>query len=177
MDVAFAEFDVTLRDGRAVHVRAVGAADEEEIVQAYGRLSAETRYLRFMNSASKPDIGRFRKALTSFPDHGLGIVATVPADDGVDIVGSALYFDAGDRKTCEFAITVAAGFGGAGLATVLMRSLIDSAKRRGIGEMDGFVLSDNGPMLRLARRLGFTIAPDPDDRTVRICRLRLDSKA
>jgi hypothetical protein len=40
-------------------------------------------------------------------------------------------------------------------------------------EMDGFVLAINQPMLRLARRLGFSIAADPDDRSVCICRLRL----
>jgi len=28
-------------------------------------------------------------------------------------------------------------------------------------------------MLRLARRLGFVVAPDPEDGAVRICRLRL----
>jgi hypothetical protein len=28
-------------------------------------------------------------------------------------------------------------------------------------------------MLRLASRLGFSISPDPDDASIRICRLRL----
>jgi hypothetical protein len=39
--------------------------------------------------------------------------------------------------------------------------------------MEGFVLAKNRPMLRLAARLGFSIAPDPDDASVRICQLRL----
>jgi hypothetical protein len=39
--------------------------------------------------------------------------------------------------------------------------------------MEGLVLAANKPMLGLARRLGFSIAPDPDDWTVRICRLHL----
>ena len=93
--------------------------------------------------------------------------------DGFDIVGSAVYFLENDRSTCEFAITVATEFGGAGLASTLMRALIDAAKARGMAEMVGFVLAANHPMLRLARRLGFSIAPDPDDGTHRICRLRL----
>jgi len=42
-------------------------------------------------------------------------------------------------------------------------------------EMEGYVLAANQPMLRLARRLGFSVAPDPEDGNVRICRLRLDA--
>jgi len=39
--------------------------------------------------------------------------------------------------------------------------------------MEGFVLAKNTSMLRLATRIGFSISPDPDDQSVRICRLRL----
>ena len=39
--------------------------------------------------------------------------------------------------------------------------------------MYGYELAQNQPMLKLAARLGFSIAPDPDDAAVRICRLRL----
>ncbi len=70
-------------------------------------------------------------------------------------------------------ITVAADYGGAGLGRVLMTALIDAAKRRGLKEMDGFVLTVNRPMLRLAARLGFVLSPDPEDRSVIVCRLQL----
>jgi hypothetical protein len=39
--------------------------------------------------------------------------------------------------------------------------------------MEGFVLAKNQPMLKLATRLGFSISPDPEDASIRICRLRL----
>jgi acetyltransferase len=54
-----------------------------------------------------------------------------------------------------------------------MTALIDSARKRGLRTMEGFVLAVNEPMLRLARRIGFSVAPDPDDRAIRICRLDL----
>ena len=173
MDSTFIDFDATLRDGRSVHIRAVQPTDEAELVQTFGRMSEDARYMRFMRSVREPNLERLRKALASFPESGIGIVATVPAADGVDIVGSAVYFIGSDPTTCEFAITVTSEFGGVGLAGTLMTALIDAAKRRGMREMEGFVLAMNQPMLRLATRLGFTIAPDPDDATVRICRLRL----
>jgi len=173
MDTSFNAFDVLLRDGRTVHLRAVGPADEAELLQAFGRMSEEARYMRFMGSVGELDLERLREALAAVPESGIGIVATVPADDGIDIVGLAVYFVEQDRTRCEFAISVASRFGGVGLATSLMNALIDAAKRQGMKEMGGFVLAVNQPMLRLARRLGFSIAPDPDDASVRICRLQL----
>ena len=172
-DASFTDLDVNLRDGRAVHIRPIRASDEVEFVQAFDRMSEDARYMRFMRTVREPNRERLRKALASFPEKGFGIAATVPAADGIDIVGSAIYVIGSDPTTCEFAVTVGSEFGGAGLARTLMTALIEDAKRRGLSEMDGFVLAVNESMLRLARRLGFVIAPDPDDRALRICRLRL----
>ena len=173
MEPALPEFDASLRDGRTVHVRAVRPSDEAELVQAFERLSADARYMRFMHSVRELDRERLQRVLASFPAHGIGIVASVPAADGYDIAGGAIAVIIGDGTRCEFAITVAANFGGSGLATALMNTLIDAARRRGLVEMEGFVLSVNQPMLRLARRLGFDIKADPEDASVRICRLPL----
>jgi acetyltransferase len=168
------ERDLSLRDGRTVHLRAVSSADEAEILQAFERMSDEARYMRFMRIIRTPDRNRLHAALASFPDAGIGLVATVPADDGLDIVGSAIAVFAADRVSCEFAVTVASGFGGVGLAKALMIDLIDEARRRGLAEMEGFVLSQNRSMLGLAKRLGFNIAYEPGDASVRICRLTLN---
>jgi acetyltransferase len=172
MSTSIPEADIPLRDGRSVRVRAMEPADEPELLQAFSRMSEDARYMRFMRVVREPNLERLRKVLASFPEGGIGIVATVPAEDGVDIVGSAIAIVV-NRTTCEFAISVASAFGGAGLASALMRVLIDAAAARGLTEMEGFVLAENQPMLRLAKRLGFSVAPDPEDRAVRICRLAL----
>jgi RimJ/RimL family protein N-acetyltransferase len=173
MDAGFADFDITLRDGRAVRIRAMRPSDEGEFLQAFARLGPEARHMRFMRAVREPNQARLRKVLASFPAAGIGLAATIPAADGIDIVGSAVAVFTSHRTSCEFAITVAEEFGGAGLATTLMTTLIDAARQRGVGEMEGFVLAVNQPMLRLATRLGFSIAPDPEDLTVRVCRLSL----
>lgn len=169
------ECDRTLRDGRVVHLRAVTPADEAEMVQTFSRLSDEARYMRYMSFVREPDLAGWRRMAASFPEAGIGIVATVPAYDGIDIVGTAIAVFAADRLSCEFAITVASEFSRVGLATVVMTTLIDEARRRGLTEMEGYVLAQNRPMLGLAKRLGFRIEAEPGDATVRICRLKLDS--
>jgi acetyltransferase len=170
MDSGFSDFDFSLRDGRVVHIRAMRQSDEAAILQAFERLSPNARYMRFMRVVGEPNIERLRQALASFPESGLGIVATL---DETAIVGSATFLIEKDPTRCEFATTVLADYGGLGLGRALMTALIAAARQRGLHEMEGFVLAKNQPMLKLAARLGFGISPDPDDPAVRICRLQL----
>lgn len=173
MEAAFTDFDTTLRDGRSVRVRAMSVADDAEILQAFDHLSEDVRYMRFMRVVREVDRDRLRKTLASFPERGFGLVATVPAADGFDIVGSAIFVIDKNPSVCEFAITILPEYGGAGLGRTLLSALIAMAKRRGLKHMEGFVLTVNQPMLKLASRLGFSIARDPDDVSVCNCRLSL----
>jgi len=157
---AFTDFDTTLRDGRSVRVRAMSVADDAEILQAFDHLSEDVRYMRFMRVVREVDRNRLRKTLASFPEHGFGLVATVPAADGFDIVGSAIFVIDKNPSVCEFAITILPEYGGAGLGRTLLSALIATAKRGGLKEMEAFVLAVNRPMLKLASSLGFSIARD-----------------
>lgn len=173
MTTEVAESGITLRDGRTVHLRPMRPSDEAEILQAFERMSEQARYMRFMRVVREPNIDRLRKVLGSLPESGIGLVATVAAADGYDIVGSAVAILDGEPGSCEFAINVAGAFGGSGLATAVMQQLIAAARGRGLQVMEGFVLADNESMLRLAKKLGFTIERDVDDPSVRIVRRTL----
>jgi len=58
MEAPFTDFDATLRDGRSVHVRAMRGSDDAEILQAFGRMSADARYMRFMRVVREVDQDR-----------------------------------------------------------------------------------------------------------------------
>jgi acetyltransferase len=104
-------------------------------------------------------------------------VAEIDAPDGIDIVAGARYYVLPGGERCEFAVTVADIWQGAGLASRLLRALIQGAGTRGLTRMEGFVLAENTRMLGLVRRLGFTVQTDPDDATVMIVRLDLTAPA
>src|SRR5205823_4715515 len=112
-------------DGRAVHVRPMSPDDVDELVQGFQRMSEHARYMRLMHIVREPNVERMRAAIASFPEHGIGLVATTPAADGFDIAASCVAIFAADRKKCEFAITVDAAFGRTGLATAMMTVLMD----------------------------------------------------
>ena len=60
-------------------------------------------------------------------------------------------------RSGEFAVIVQADMKGRGLASHLMRRLIDWARTRGLREIEGQILADNQPMLAFIRHLGFTV--------------------
>lgn len=162
---ADAACDVTLRDARQVRLRPIQAGDADEIVQAFDRLSSDSRYARFMQHKKQLDEAALRRGVRPRPGLDFAYVATVPAPDGIDIVGAAQYVDAGSQRhgSCEFAVTVAEDWRGSGLAGALMARLMERARADGYQVMEGWVMADNTPMIALARRLHFTVEAVPDD--------------
>jgi len=161
-----------LRDQRSVTLRGIVEADAAEIVQAFERLSAGSRYLRFMQHKKQIDPAALHRGVRPAAGEEFAFVATVPADDGIDIVGAARFVRAAraDGKpaadTCEFAITVAEDWRGSGLATELLACLVRRARHDGYRVIEGSVLAENAPMIALARRLHFKVEPHEGDGTL-----------
>jgi L-amino acid N-acyltransferase YncA len=164
---------VRLDDGREVSLRAIAETDAPEIVQAFERLSPESRYTRFMHHKKEVNAAALQRGVNPVAGTEGVLVATVPAADGIDIVGAAQYVQAGitPGTTCEFAVTIAEDWRRSGLAKTLLRSLIRRARRDGYETMEGWVIAGNKSMLELARQLRFTVERIPDDPTmVRVVR-------
>ena len=83
MNSIFSATDITLRDGRAVHIRAIHRSDEDELLQAFERLDAEARYMRFMRVVREPDINRLRKVQMCIRDR-FNMIYTVFERNGYD---------------------------------------------------------------------------------------------
>jgi acetyltransferase len=73
-----------------------------------------------------------------------------------------------DNITAEFAVVVRSDLKGHGLGALLMDKLLRYCRARGTRQMVGETLPDNQRMLELARRLGFTLAADSRQGTVRL---------
>ena len=177
---------LTLRDGRQVTVRAAVASDAAEMIQAFNRLSADSKYARFMAHKKQLNLAALERSLHPVPGQAFVFVATVPASDGLDIVGAAQYVRAdsnsnsdsdsdsdsnsdsndSDKRACEFAITVAEDWRGSGLAVHLLASLVRRSRRDSYETMEGLVIAGNRPMLAVARKLRFKVESVPADATV-----------
>jgi acetyltransferase len=71
-----------------------------------------------------------------------------------------------DNVGGEYAILVASDLKGRGLGWLLMQTLIDYARGRGLTQLFGDVLAANTPMLDMCRELGFNIETTADDATL-----------
>lgn len=164
---------VTLLDGSKVAIRALRKEDaglERDFIR---NLSPESRWMRFLGQIGEPSDSLIRKLTELDYQHDMAFIA-LSRDGGIEHeVGVSRYSLASDGRSCECAVTVADAWQGKGLGTILMRDLIDIARRRGIRTMFSIDANENERMQELARDLGFKRERDPDDATRVIHRLAL----
>lgn len=156
----FTPVAVTLRDRRRVVLRSIRPDDRDDLQAAFGRLSGEARYMRFMAAMKSLSPAALERAVQPVAGRDLALVALEePVSKGADggIVAGARYIADPDLQACEFGITVADDWRRVGLASRLMKELIRCAHARKLKGMEGFVLARNTSMLDLARRLGFEV--------------------
>ena len=82
---------------------------------------------------------------------------------------------AGDanHEKAEFAILVRTDHKGGGLGTALMKTILAWARADGYAELFGRTLSENAPMIQLAREFGFAITPDSREAGIQVMTLSL----
>ncbi|MDF3889062.1 N-acetyltransferase family protein [Cupriavidus basilensis] len=166
---------VALRDGRQVVLRKIREEDKAGLLAAFDRLSADSRYTRFMASLRELPEAMLESATHPAPELECALVAIY--GDAQSIVGGARYAAAPGSDVCEFAVTIDDEWHGLGLARCLMQVLIAAARARGYRTMEGYVLASNTGMRGLARRLGFVDTACHEDATLRVVSLGLTGAA
>ncbi len=131
-----------LRDGRPLAIRTVRAADEPLIGEFLGRLSLETRRMRFFTACANLSAQAHRAAGADGAEH-FGFVAL---DEHQRVVAHACYVRAGPRRA-EVAVEVADDLHHLGLGTHLVARLAEIAAGHGIERFFAEVLPENAEML------------------------------
>lgn len=164
---------VTLLDGSEVTIRALRKEDAPLEREFIHKLSPESRWMRFLGQISEPSDSLIRRLTELDYQHDMAFIALSHEGGITREVGVSRYSLVPDGQSCECAVTVADSWQGKGLGTILMRNLIDFARKRGIGSMFSIDSNKNERMRELARDLGFERKQDPDDPTQVIHQLQL----
>ena len=167
------ESAVTLLDGSEVTIRTLRKEDAQLERDFIRNLSPESRWMRFLGQIGEPSDSLIRKLTELDYRHDMAFIALAREGGTTREVGVSRYSLAPDGQSCECAVTVADAWQGKGLGTVLMRDLIDIARKRGIRSMFSVDANENERMQELAHDLGFKRERDPDDATRVIHRLVL----
>ena len=162
-----------LLDGTYITIRPIRPEDAETEREFVDDLSERSRYLRFMYSLKNLTTQMVSRFTQIDYDREMALIALVDVDGRDRQIAVARYITNPDGRSCEFAIVVADDWHGKGIATELLRRLIDIARDRRLEEMVGIVLRENKGMIALAKELGFDQQRSPDDPSIVIMSLRL----
>jgi RimJ/RimL family protein N-acetyltransferase len=157
---------IRFADGTRVVIRPVLPQDQDLTGMFFNSLSAPSRYDRFMSpvrQVSPELLQRFTNV--DYADH-LALVAEVFVDGRETVIAEARYVRDKDATTAEFAVSVAEGWQGRGLASTMLSKLICRASAEGVQRMVGETLATNERMLHLARKAGFTTRSSKEVRGV-----------
>ncbi|MEC7546743.1 MAG: GNAT family N-acetyltransferase [Pseudomonadota bacterium] len=141
----------TSPSGGEYHVRPIRGEDEPELEAFYHRLSAESLRLRFFSARRRFDHTELARLTQIDYDREMAFVAT----KGSVLFGVVRVWLDPDDVTAEFSVIVDDNSRGERLGFHLMSRIIDYLRERGVLQIYGSVLPENGPMLKLAERLGF----------------------
>lgn len=158
---------VRVADGRRVTVRPPLPQDAELQREFFRRLSAQSRYSRFMTRLNElPETLVERFVSIDYLSH-LALLAEVFEDGRETMIGEARYvIDARDPETCEFAISVADDWQAHGIARSLLDRLERQAAASGIRCMVADTFITNRAMTRLAARAGYVVQVSRKDASV-----------
>jgi len=141
----------TTRDGRQVLVRPIRPEDAEELAAFVRRVPAEDLRYRFFNRLRELPPAQVARLTQIDYDREMAFAAM----DGPRIAGTSRLVLDGEGGG-EFAILVDHAWKRGGLARHLMARLVEWGRGRSLRRICGQVLSENTPMLRFVRAIGFT---------------------
>jgi acetyltransferase len=154
-----------LPDGRALLIRPILPEDEPELRNLVKRLPAEDVRMRFFQPLRELSHDMAARLTQLDYEREMAFVVTEPkgVPGKIKIWGVVRCNADPDLERAEYSILVDRAMTGLGLGPMLMRYIIDYAKKIGIRELYGEVLRENEPMLRLNRALNFRVHATPDD--------------
>jgi acetyltransferase len=142
--------------GETYTLRPIRPEDADAHARLFARFTPEDMRFRFFSSIRNMPAEQVVR-MTDI-DYGREMAIVAINDTTGETAGAArLVRNDTDGMTAEFAVAVEPAAKGKGLASALMRAIIDWGKSQNVAEISGQILADNAPMLAFIRRLGFTI--------------------
>jgi acetyltransferase len=152
----------TAADGTSVVIRPIAPSDLSLTEKFDSELSPQSKFRRLLSDRrlSSAELRRFTRI---DPRREIALIAVVGAPGDLKQVGVARCVDDETGQSAEFAIVVSDDWQHRGLGAVLLSDLIDAARQHGVRRMEAVTMVDNHGMLKLARRLGFSARPHPEE--------------
>lgn len=153
-----------LRDGSRVLIRPIRPDDTAAQAAFFDGLSPHSKHLLFLGGIAHLRDADLERLCSPDETREAAFVAVAQAPDTDTHVGLCRY--ASSQVPCdeaEISVAVADAWQHKGLATLLLKRLIQHARERGVRRLYSVDSAMNHRMRSLARHIGFIERPDPDD--------------
>jgi len=167
------EWTEELRDGTRVVIRPIRPDDGPGIEAFIGSLSPQSKHLLFLGGVARLPKAELERLCRADYAHDMGYVAVPAGEANATPVGLVRYALTDPAAGAEISVAVADAWQGKGLGTRLLERLIAYAREHGVRRLYSMDTASNLRMRKLARLLGFTERPDPNDRSQVIYTLEL----
>jgi RimJ/RimL family protein N-acetyltransferase len=163
--------EITLRDGTPALIRTLRPDDRNRIIEAFKHLEPSTIYTRFFTHMKElPE--KMLKSLNEIDfEHLAALAVTLGSGDDEIVIGSSSYvvFDTPDGvRAAEVAFTIEEDYQGNGLASRLLQTMAEMARRHRIVRFEADVLADNAAMLSVFNRSGLGLRKRLDGGVVHV---------
>lgn len=160
----------TLKNGVAIKIRAVQPADKAGLVDAFGKLDAESFYTRFFRAKGSLSDQELNAATEVDFENVVALVVTVESGGKETIVGGGRYlaFNRSSARSAEIAFLVEEDYHGLGIAGRVLKHLARIARAKGVGQFEAEVLPQNKAMLAVFSRSGLSMTQTPAEGVIHV---------
>jgi acetyltransferase len=155
-------------EGRELVLRPIRPEDAPQHVAFFKSLDPEDVRFRMFSGMTELPPSQLARLTQIDYDREMAFIATVCTGGVAETLGVARAVADPDNVSAEFAVIVRSDLKGHRLGAILMDKLIRYCRSRGTRELVGNALPHNHRVLQLARRLGFTVTPNPASGTTRM---------
>lgn len=148
---------IELKDGSRAFLRPLRLTDEPKLREFFYSLSPESIHYRFFRMIKSMPHGNLQDLLKIDYESDMGVVVLPDRSEPAPIVAIAHYMKDARTNFAEAAFLVRDQWQGKGIGTALMKTLVETARQRGMGGFTASVLSDNERMLRVFHRCGYQV--------------------
>lgn len=155
-----------LANGVNITIRPIRPEDADLEKDFVHRLSERSKYFRFMQALQELTPEMIVRFTQIDYDREMAFIAVSEQEIPPKEYGVGRYLMNPDGCSVEFALVVSDDCQCKGIGTRLMKTLMRTAKFKGISCIEGEVLAVNKPMLSFVSKLGFSIEKIPGDQEV-----------
>lgn len=149
---------VELKDGTKAFMRPLKITDEPLLREMFYKLSPDSIRYRFFRMIKAMPHEKLQAFLRVDYDADMALVVlTDAAESGAEMIAIAHYAKNPRTNFADAAFLVRDDYQGKGIGTILMNTLVEAARERGIAGFTADVLVDNAGMLRIFHKCGYAV--------------------